>query len=63
LSLPNKTTAEGTKSARITVASSNIPMPRPVAMIFRSVRGAEARLTKARNKISAALVISLRVCE
>jgi len=28
---PNKTTNEGTKRARITVASRSIPIPRPVA--------------------------------
>lgn len=33
-------------------------MPSPVAMIFTSVSGADAKLTNARNRIKAALVTS-----
>ncbi len=57
-SVPNSTTSEGTRSARMTVASRRIPMPRPVARILTSVSGADARLINAKNKMRAALVTS-----
>src|SRR5919197_5068706 len=58
---PKSETAAGTRRARTIVASSRIPAPSPVAIIFTLVSGAVAIATKPRKRIRAALVTSLPV--
>ncbi len=55
---PSSVTRAGTSRARTTVASSAMPAARPVAKILSSVAGPAASATKAKTRMSAALVTS-----